>query len=260
VRDVVSEAVKPLRQEVSELAREVRGKEAAAAAIEQTTLKGMSYEEEVLHAVQTWSQWHDAEVHHVGIDNQPGDVLLVFQGPNGNGDGLRLIVEARDRQSSLGRQAISNCMNDAMAKRQANSAIYVAKTRAGLAKEIGEWAEGHCEGGRWVACAHEHLITGLRFLVAQERLQRLRAAVPAVDASSIESQIQRIRTSLGRLKNIKTKVTTIRDGADGIEGEVAALRNDVNGALTEIEDALKIGRKGSYASAQAVDRETVTAS
>jgi hypothetical protein len=255
VHAVVSEAVKPLRQELSELAREVHGKEAAAAALEQTTLKGMSYEEEVLHAVKTWAHWHAAEVHHVGADNQPGDILVVFQGPDENGDGLRLIVEARDRQSSHGRQAISNCMNEAMAKRGANTAIYVAKTRTGLAKEIGEWAEGNCEAGRWVACTHEHLITGLRFLVAQERLQQLRAAAPAVDASSIESQVQRIRTSLGRLKNIKTKITTIRDGADSIESEVALLRNDVNGALTEIEDALKIGRKESYANARDGNRQ-----
>src|SRR5262245_4860336 len=98
-----------------------------------------------------------------------------------------------------GRQAISNCMNEAMAKRRANSAIYVGKTRVGLAKEIGEWAEGSCEAGRWVACTHEHLVTALRFLMAQDRLQQLRTSGPAVDASSIESQIQRIRTSLGRL-------------------------------------------------------------
>jgi hypothetical protein len=132
----------------------------------------------------------------------------------------------------------------------ANSAIYVSKTRAGLAKEIGEWAEGSSDAGPWVACSHEHLVTAVRFLVVQDRLRQLRAAVPTVDASSIESQVQRIRTSLGRVRNIKTKITTIRDGADCIEGEADALRADISGALAEIEDALKVARKGAEANAR----------
>jgi hypothetical protein len=255
VRDVVSDAVKPLQQELSELGREVRGREAVAAAIEQTTLKGVSYEAEVLHVLQNWAQWHEAEIHHLGVDNQPGDILLVIQKPDISGDGLRVIVEVRDRQSCTGRRAISNCLNEAMAKRKANSAIYVTKTRAGLANEIGEWAEGCCEAGGWVACTHEHLVTAVRFLAAQDRLRQLRAAVPAVDASSIESQIQRIRTSLGRLKNIKTKLKTIRDGADNIEGEADALRSDVNGALAEIENVLKVAERRLDANEPASDQE-----
>jgi len=73
VRDVVSAALKPLEEKVTDLAREVRGREAAQEALEQTTRKGTPYEEEVLRVMQEWSQWHVAEVHHVGVDNQPGD-------------------------------------------------------------------------------------------------------------------------------------------------------------------------------------------
>jgi hypothetical protein len=96
-----------------------------------------------------------------------------------------------------------------------------------LVKEIGEWAEGSSDAGRWVACTHEHLVTAVRFLLAQERLQRVRRAASVVDAASIESQIQRIRTGLGKIKNIKARVTNIREGADGIESEADALRNDI---------------------------------
>jgi hypothetical protein len=134
-------------------------------------------------------------------------------------------------------------MNEAMAKRGASAAIYVTKARGGLAKEIGEWAEGSSSAGRWVACTHEHLVTAVRFLVVQGRLQQLRGVAPAVDAAAIESQIQRTRTSLGKIKNIKTKVTNIRDGANDIEGEADALRTDITGALSEMEDALKAARK-----------------
>ncbi len=79
VRDVVSAALKPLEEKVADLAKEVRGKEAAAEALELTTQKGASYEEEVLRVLQGWAQWHGAEIYHVGPDNQPGDVLLFFQ-------------------------------------------------------------------------------------------------------------------------------------------------------------------------------------
>jgi len=154
-----------------------------------------------------------------------------------------VIIEARDQQSAYGRKVISDHLSAAMAKREANAAIYVSKTRAGLAKEIGEWAEGNAGAGRWVACTHEHLRTAVRFLLMLEQLQRLRGTAREVDGASIESQIQRIRTSLGKIKNIKTKATSIRDGANDIEGEADALRSDINDALSELEMALKVAGK-----------------
>jgi hypothetical protein len=243
VREVVSAALKPLEEKVTDLAKDVRGQEAVAEALEQTTQKGASYEEEVLRVLQGWAQWQGAETHHVGVDNQPGDVLLVLHEPDAND--LRVIVEARDQQSSYGRKVISDHLNEAMARRGANTAIYVSKTRAGLAKEIGEWAQGSSGAGPWVACTHEHLVTAVRFLIVQERLQQLRRAAPALDAASIESQVQRVRTCLGKITNIKTKVTNIREGADDIESEANALRRDINDALSEIENALKAASNGA---------------
>ena len=143
----------------------------------------------------------------------------------------RLIAEARDRQDPVGRMVISETLNAAMAERSANSALYVSKSRAGLAKEIGEWAEGTAEGGAWIACTHEHLVTAVRILVVQERLQQIRAAVPSLDASSIANQIQRIRTTLGRIKTINTKVTDVRSSADEIQREAEAVREEIRSAL-----------------------------
>ena len=175
------------------------------------------------------------------INQGTGDVLLVLEDPDGNS--LRVIIEARDQQSAYGRKVISDHLSAAMAKWEGNAAIYVSKTRAGLAKEIGEWAEGNAGAGRWVACTHEHLRTAVRFLLMLEQLQRLRGTAREVDGASIESQIQRIRTSLGKIKNIKTKATSIRDGANDIEGEADALRSDINDALSELEMALKVAGK-----------------
>src|SRR2546427_38132 len=52
VKEVVAEAVNPLATEVDKLTKEVRGQEAAAEALEQTTLKGTPYEEEVTGILQ----------------------------------------------------------------------------------------------------------------------------------------------------------------------------------------------------------------
>ena len=67
---MVSEAVKPLADEVDKLAKEVRGQEAAEEALEQTTSKGKTYEVEVLEDLHQWSAFAGAEIHlfrlHVG--------------------------------------------------------------------------------------------------------------------------------------------------------------------------------------------------
>lgn len=219
--------------------REERGEEAVAEALEQTTYKGTPYEEEVVRVLHDWAQGLGAEVHHVGGDNRPGDVLVVVDESGLNGVALRIVTEARDRESAVGRMVISETLSGAMAERGAGAAVYVSKTRSGLAKEVGEWAEGTSEGGRWVACTHEHLLTAVRFLVAQERLQRIRAAAPSIDASSIEAQIQRIRTTLGRIKTINTKVTEIRGSAAEIQSEAEAIREEIRSALNQMEEALR---------------------
>jgi hypothetical protein len=247
VKDVVANTLKPLEDKVTDLAKEVRGQAAAAEALEQTTQKGVTYEEDVVQVLQSWARALGFEVHHVGTDNQPGDVLLVVTDSNPNGPALRIVAEARDRQQPLGRMVISNTVSTAMAERNAAAAIYVSKTRDGLAKEIGDWAEGAAAQGRWVACTHEHLVTAARFLLVQERFQGTRAATPSVDAATIEAQIQRIRSTLGRIKTINTKVTELRGGADEIQREAESVRDEIRDALSDVEDALRGSNRESIA-------------
>jgi len=247
VKEVVAESVKPLKDQVDSLAREVRGKEAAAEALEQTTLKGASYEEEVVGNLQAWAKGVGAEVHHVGGDNRPGDVLVKVRESALGPEGLTIVLEVRDRQTPMGRKAITDALNDAMAERGSGGAVYLSRARDGLAREIGDWAEGTCAHGPWIACTDEHLTTAVRFLVAQEGLARLRSAAPAVDSAAVQAQLGRVRTALGRVKTINTKATTVRTSADEIRAEAERLRDDIRGALTEIEGALRISLQGDVA-------------
>jgi len=231
-------AIKPLTERVAELTKEIRGQEEAAEALDRTTAKGAPYEEEVVVALQHWASVAGAEVHHVGGDNKPGDVLVRLTDCDAAGL-TGIVVEAKYRESPKGRKQVTDEVRKAMAERGAGGAIYVSCTSDGFAKEIGEWAEGECEHGRFVACTHYHLITAIRFLIVQERLAALRAASPEVDATSIEAQIQRVRTSLARVTNISRKVTDVRSGVDVIQVEAEAIRDEIRGALADIEEALR---------------------
>jgi hypothetical protein len=111
VRAVVTDAVKPLADEVDALGKEIRGQSAAAEIIERTTEKGWSFEAETVAALQEWARGVGAEVYHVGADNQAGDVVVVL--PLGPDPELRvpIVVEVRDRQSQpVGRKQVSDTM------------------------------------------------------------------------------------------------------------------------------------------------------
>jgi hypothetical protein len=239
VRAVVVKALVPLEADLRELAKEVRGQEAAAEALDQTTAKGISYEEETVERLRDWASMSGAEVHHVGVDNQPGDIVIRIPSDSLITEPFVVAVETRDRQVGLGRKAISDILAKAMSHRTAIAGIYVSRSPEGLAKEIGDWAEGACSCGRFVACTDEHIVAALRWLILQGRLQAMRASAPEFDAASVEIQIKRTRTALDRVKSINRKVTEVRGSAQDIQDEAECLREEIRGAMSSIEDALR---------------------
>jgi hypothetical protein len=239
VRDVVTEAVKPLREEVDGLAKEVRGREAAREALEQTTQKGATYETRVVEELQDWAAVAGAQVEHVGIDNRPGDVLVVLTSGSLIGERVRIVVEARDRQTAVGRKVIADTVAQAIHERETDCGIYVSATRSGLGCDIGDFAEGETDAGRFVACTHENLRLALRLLLIQARLDRESDASSEVNRGLLLDQMGRVRTALERIKTINRHATQVRSGASGIEEEARALREEIRDALTKMEDALR---------------------
>jgi hypothetical protein len=239
VKEVVAETIKPLEVEVDKLTKEVRGQEAAEEALSQTTKKGETYEEEVVDSLGKWAELTGAEISHVGADNRPGDVLVIAP-PNGTFPApLAIIVEAKDTQSALGRKVLSDTLDRAMAERRANAAVYVARNRKGLARELGDWAEGSTEHGPFVACTNANLLIALRWLIIQKRLAETRAAAAQVDAPAIDAQIRRMRTSLERVRAINRQAGNVREGIDGIQSEAEALRDELRDSLFAIEEAMR---------------------
>lgn len=83
------------------------------------------------------------------------------------------------------------------------------------------------------------LATAIRFLIVQQRLEVLRATQPEIDASSVEAQIQRIRTALKRVTNINTHLGSLRKSSDAIASEVDSLKLEIKDALDSMEDAIR---------------------
>jgi hypothetical protein len=247
VRDVVTEAVKPLKEEVDGLAKEVRGRDAAREALEQTTQKGATYETQVVEELQIWAKVVGAQVEHVGGDNRPGDVLVALTDGSLAGVPLRIVVEARDRQTAAGRKVIADTVAQAIRERSADSGIYVSATRSGLGIDVGDFAEGDTEAGRFVACTHNNIRLALRLLLIQARLDRGTEASSEVKKGLLLDQMGRVRSALERIKTINRRVTEVRSGADGIEEEARALREEIRDALAKMEDAIRAAAGGQEA-------------
>jgi hypothetical protein len=139
VKAVVADAIKPLKDEVDALGKEIRGQEAAEEALMQTTEKGVPYEEEVVQRLQPWAKAVGAHLQHVGGDNRPGDVILKLTGTSICTTDVCLVIEARDRKTPLGRMAIADDLTIKMAERSANAAIYLSRGPDGLGREVGDW-------------------------------------------------------------------------------------------------------------------------
>jgi hypothetical protein len=243
VKTTVVQAMKPLENEVNRLTSEFRGQEKVEEALAETPAKGPKYEDEVGVELQSWAKMTGYLVEYVGPDNQPGDYVINVEDEWGATGPFRIVLEARDRQSAFGKQKIAQDLEPKFRERSAHAGIYVSKTLAGLAKEVGDWAEGQCNSGPWIACTNEHLLTAVRFAIVHHRFKEMKQAQPEIDAADIKTRIGSIRTSLQRITTIKTRVTNIREAATGIENESDHLRKEIQGQLSEIEESLHRARK-----------------
>jgi hypothetical protein len=60
-----------------------------------------------------------------------------------------------------------------------------------------------------------------------------------VDSASIEEQVKAIRTALGRIKTIKTKLTELGACSDVIDDQADRLREEIKEALSSIDDSMR---------------------
>jgi hypothetical protein len=239
VTDIIDLALKPLKAEVSKLSDRLLEQEAAAEVVGRTTEKGLPYEVEVVERLQPWARTVGATVEHAGTDNQPGDVVVRFAQTSLAGRALTVVVEARDRADAKGLKRVTADLESAMRQRQASAAVYVGRSPAAFAKEIGEWADGRSESGPFIACVDGSLELAMRFIVALVRLDDMHQAHHELDATAIQPYVAQIRTSMDRVRSVKSKLTAIDNAAGDIRSDVESLRSEALTALEAIDGILK---------------------
>jgi len=239
LRKTLDAEFKPLREELDRLAKEVRAREAADGALAKTIEKGQAFEEELLPTLQCWGRLTGAAVTHVGGDCKPGDITVTVNDPTLTGGELVIVIEARDDGTGRGHKRIADHMAKAIKTRNGHYGIYVTKTSDGLAKEVGEWCEGSCSGGPFVACTADHLVTALRFAVVQTRIQSLMNTRSETDTEAIRREVDRIRSATRRLRTIKSKSSDIHKNADAVHLEADELQREIGDALLAIETGLR---------------------
>lgn len=245
VKTTVHEAVRPLADEVNRLAGQIQASDAANEVIERTIAKGTAFEDKMLRDIQHWCRHTGVEISHVGGDNQPGDILLASRDGSLTGVDLSIVIEVRNRSDAAGRRRISEDIGRAMVQRKAQAGIYLSKSGAGFGAEIGDWAEGVCEAGPFIATTSQHVINAIRYLIVSRRLSMERTALPNVDVEAVEGQIQRIRTAIDRTIETSRNISTAKKALEGIRAESDAMREDVRDALARIEETLRSDRNGS---------------
>lgn len=239
VKSVVEEAMKPLANEVDQLAQEIRDKELIKSVLEQTISKGAIYEEVVLAELQKWSKTCGAEISYVGDENRPGDILIKLTSNSVVGKDITIILEARNRESQRwGRTKISRHLETAMAKYEADAAIFLSRSLRGLGNDVGEFGQGENKYGFWVATHHEMLHVALQFLILRQQLVSQQTFNSQIDGGAIESQVQRIESSLKHISQINTYLTDLEKNSEGIREQAKALRKEIRSSLDSIMAAI----------------------
>jgi len=199
VKTVVEDAMTPLKEAVRTLSLALERERGAQEVLAASPDKGYQFEKALLPLLRDWSETVGADLEYTGPQDKPGDFVLTLRETSIGPGPLRIVVEARDRESAWGRVRISEQMSASLSEWNGNYGIYVSKTPDGLAQEIGEWRELDCDRGPVVACTADHLRTALRFAVVDSKLRAAAQERRAVDVATLSAQLDRFRDGLNHL-------------------------------------------------------------
>lgn len=238
VKKAVQDVTAPLSTAIATLSLALERERGAQEVLVVSPGKGYEFEEELLPLLVGWSEVVGADLEYTGPQDKPGDFVLTVRETSLGPGPLRIVIEARDRESGWGRVRISEQMSLALSEWTRNYGLYISKTQEGLAQEIGEWRELDCDRGPVVACTVEHLRTALRFAVIDAKLRTAAQERRAVDVATLSAQLDRFRDSLNHLTQIKRKVTEIREILLVIDSEADQMREGIQDTLSKIEAAI----------------------
>lgn len=235
----LEQANKPMREAVEKLQEQLKVDARVQEIVAGTPLKGAAFEDLLLEELKAASIPLGGHVEHTGGDNQPGDFVIEFGKGALLGSSFRLVVEAKDDQTAKGRAKLKTLMEEAMSHRKAQAGLFIGKTPAALAKEIGEIGEGACASGPFVAATVSHLSFALRLVAVLVRIAAMQKE-EKFDKVAVQAQVLSIRDAMKKFASMRTVVSGIDKGTAGLREQFDEMESGLKAALLSIELALSL--------------------
>ena len=208
---------------------------------ERGTAKGRTFEEAVAAALAALAgpQGDDCDAvgDLTGAGGKAGDVVVAIDACQGPPRG-RVVFEAKNSRKSK-KEALAE-LDKALATRDAQFAVMVVPAEDKLPAGVQPLREH--SGDKlfvvWDPEGDSTLSLELAYRLARARVMMARGASDGLDTGALRAEIERAVGAMEDVRRIKTKLTTIRTGADEARDILDAMANRVRAHLGEIDGLL----------------------
>lgn len=233
LRNLLKEALEPIQESLAALGKEQTLRE-------DSPLKGFVFEDEVEEMLGKWAQYTRAQVERISGENETGDFIVLMEDPSTPDRPFKVAIEAKHEAKPRGRKKLADDVREVFEAQSADAVIWVSKTSAGLAQEIGEWAEGRNDDGRrWTACTIEHLLSALRYAWILWRLDEIREDRPELDLTAMREKVRDMRDAIKKFREVNLAAGEIKRQADLVLDSAEDIKGRLTKSLDKIEDDLR---------------------
>ncbi|MBT4328205.1 MAG: hypothetical protein HOD60_15075 [Candidatus Nitrosopelagicus sp.] len=237
-----------LRKELDGNLYEIREKlginDAVKESEERGTKKGLDFEDECKKKLQWIARIHADKLEVTGntkgkiTGSKKGDFVLTL------GDNGKKIVFEMKNMSNIPQKYIYKELKEAIANRESDYGIFVAKNKDSLPENVGWFNE---YDGNHLVCAVENneceaMIDGeiihIAYKWARAKLRLEDTKEKKVDASKILEKTTEIQEKIGDLRKIKLQCTNIDKSTEAIRETTKDTEKEIKRQLEEIVDSL----------------------
>ena len=237
-----------LRKELDGNLYEIREKlginDAVKESEERGTKKGLDFEDECKKKLQWIARIHADKLEVTGntkgkiTGSKKGDFVLTL------GDNGKKIVFEMKNMSNIPQKYIYKELKEAIANRESDDGIFVARSKGSLPENVGWFNE---YDGNHLVCAVENneceaMIDGeiihIAYKWARAKLRLEDTKEKKVDASKILEKTTEIQEKIGDLRKIKLQCTNIDKSTEAIRETTKDTEKEIKRQLEEIVDSL----------------------
>ena len=239
VKEFMKEQLKDVTDEVRTMSERLAVNDAVAPVIAVTTAKGFTFED-VLHArLEAIAAVHGDLAEQTGTEpgvagTKKGDEVVTLNREDTRGSEVRFVLEAKSRKLGL-RKAYEE-LDAALENRSASAGIVVFSS----ADEAPTTVPFHYSDNRAIVVLddadHDDGALRLAYMWARWMARRSISEVDSedVDLDRINSLIDQARTSLGRVKTIRSNHSKALNAIEQAGSEVTRLSEEVESSLSEL--------------------------